>query len=182
MHIAIATIVGGCASVNASGGASSGALRCRSFCGLIWVDGEHHHQLGALSDPSPKGLGNVFDIGDEQLISVDGSDIDADLVMEVQCASLVRPLCRTLLASCKAAGVLAPTYTWEQWQSKLHKLLFPAALWGTGGPLMALDKVLPCNNRVYDGCVAYLVLIAAAIVFDKTKCTSCLPRCVERVY
>ncbi len=112
-----------------------------------------------LSDPPPKGLSNIFDICNKWSIVVDGTDINVDLVKEVQCASLVRPLHRTLLASCKAAGVVAPTYLWEQWQSccKLHKLLLPVAVLGAGGLLTVSDKILPCANHVDDKCNADLV-------------------------
>ncbi len=67
----------------------------------------------ALSDPSPEGLCNVVGIGDEPPIVINSMDVNSDLVTEVQCASLMRPLRRTLLALCKVAGVVAPTYTWE---------------------------------------------------------------------
>jgi hypothetical protein len=64
-----------------------------------------------LSDPSPKVLCNIIGVGNERPIIVDGMEVNADLVMEVRCACLGRPLRRMLLASCKAAGFLAPTYT-----------------------------------------------------------------------
>jgi hypothetical protein len=75
-----------------------------------------------------------------------------------------------LLALCKAVGVVAPMYTWEQWQlrCKLHKLLFWEAARGAGGPSTALDEVLV--GCVHDGCIANLVrggcnpAAAAAIV------------------
>ncbi len=60
---------------------------------------------------------SILGVGNEQPIILDGADvnmdIDADLVPEIRCASLVRSLCRTLLASCKAVGAIMPTYTWE---------------------------------------------------------------------
>ncbi len=48
------------------------------------------------------------------LIIVDGVDVDTDLITEVQRTSLARPLRRTLLALCKAAGFVAPAYMWER--------------------------------------------------------------------
>jgi hypothetical protein len=58
--------------------------------------------------------------------------------MEVQRASLMRPIRHTLLGLCKEGGVLAPMYTWEQWQSRCKAV--QAALpgsrvggWGLGG-------------------------------------------------
>ncbi len=71
----------------------------------------------ARGDPSPKCLSDVVGIGHEWPIVIEGSDIDvdvdADLVTEVQCASLVSSLRQTLLALCEAAGVDSPTFTWE---------------------------------------------------------------------
>ena len=71
----------------------------------------------ARGDLSPKCLGNLVGIGDKRPIIIDGTDvnvdINADLVTEVPCVSLVRSLRRTLMASCKAAGVFAPTFMWE---------------------------------------------------------------------
>jgi hypothetical protein len=86
----------------------------------------------------------------------------------------VRPLCQTLLVSCKAAGVVVLMYTWERWQLhwKLHKLLLLEAGWGGGGALTELDKVLPCAGHVDDRCIANLVrggwdpAVAVAIVVD----------------
>ncbi|KAL3778569.1 hypothetical protein ACHAW5_007024 [Stephanodiscus triporus] len=87
---------------------------------------------------------------------VDGADVDADLVTEVRRASLVRSLRGTLSASCRAAGFVAPTYTWERWQSrcKLRELLSPPS---SSSSVAASDEVLPCDARVDDGCVADLV-------------------------
>jgi hypothetical protein len=83
IHIAIATIVRGCTSINAGRGAGSRAVGHLLFCGLIRVDGKHPRWPGALSDPSPKGLGNIFDVGNEQPIPIDGADLNADLAAEV---------------------------------------------------------------------------------------------------
>ncbi len=77
-----------------------------------------------------------------------------------------------LLALWKVAGVVAPMYMWEQWQSrcKLHKLLFQEAAQGTRRPLMASEEVLA--GRVDDGCITNLVhggchpATGAAIVAD----------------
>jgi hypothetical protein len=80
MQVAIAMIVGGRASIKARGGTSGGAVGHASFCGLIWADGECRCWLGASSDPSPKGLGNVFGISKELLTAVDGADVDANLL------------------------------------------------------------------------------------------------------
>jgi hypothetical protein len=94
-----------------------------------------YHRPRALSDPSPEGLCYVVGIGDKRPIVINGVDVNADLVTEVQRVSLVKPLRQTLLAWCKTAGIVAPMYTWEQRQShcKLHKLLFLAAARGAGG-------------------------------------------------
>jgi hypothetical protein len=144
MHMVIGTIVGGCASIDAGGGMGCGAAGHALFCGLIWVDGKRRHWPGASSNPSPKDLGNIGGVGNDWPIAVDGEDIDADLFTEVP---PLRPLRRTLLASCKVAGVVAPTYTWEQWQLrwKLSMLLFLVATWWAGGPWMMSDEVLPCT-------------------------------------
>jgi hypothetical protein len=47
---------------------------------------------GALFDPSPEGFCDVVDIHNERLVVINGMDVDADLIMEVQRTSLVRPL------------------------------------------------------------------------------------------
>jgi hypothetical protein len=92
-------IVGGCISINAGRGVGSGVTGRVLFCGLILVDGKHHHWPEASCDSSPKSLGNVFGIGDKQPIAVDGADINADLVTKVLRASLVRPCRQMLLVS-----------------------------------------------------------------------------------
>jgi hypothetical protein len=88
-----------------------------------------------LSDPSPEGLCNVIGISNKQPNVIDGVDVNADFITEVRRASLVRPLHWMLLASCKVAGFVMPTYTWEQQQSRcnLHELLFLVAVRGAGG-------------------------------------------------
>ncbi len=83
MQVAIAKIIEGRASIHAGGGAGGGAAERALFCGLIRADGERHCWPGASSDPSPKGLGNVFGIGDKRPITVNSMAVDADLVTEV---------------------------------------------------------------------------------------------------
>ena len=48
------------------------------------------------------------------VIVVVGSDVDANLVIEVKRADLVKSLRRTLQTSCEAAGFVPPIYTWER--------------------------------------------------------------------
>ena len=162
-------------------GGGDGDAGTSSFFGLIREDGEHrrrrreaggaHHPPGSSSssssfaDPSssPDGLVGAA-------IVVDGVvDLDVRLVAEVRRASLVKSLRRTLQSSCEEAGIVAPIYTWERWQSrcKLHELLHPSP-----SPSTASDEVLPCTGHVDAGCVADLVrggcdpAAAAAIATD----------------
>ena len=83
MHVAVTMIIGGHASINTNGGESSGAVGRTSFCGLIRADGKHCRWPGVSSDPSPKGLGNVFGISKERPIAIIGANVDADLITEV---------------------------------------------------------------------------------------------------
>jgi hypothetical protein len=80
MHIAVATIVGGRASIDSGRGAGGRAVGRALLCGLIRVDGEHCHWPGASSDPSPESLGDVFGIGNKRPIAVDCADVNEDLV------------------------------------------------------------------------------------------------------
>jgi hypothetical protein len=83
MHVAVATIVGGRASVNTGGGAGGGRAGRASFCRLIWADREHHPWPGVLSNLSSKGFGDIFSIGNKQPIAIDGGDVVVDLLREM---------------------------------------------------------------------------------------------------
>ncbi len=135
----------------------------------------HHHWPGAPFDLSPEGFYDVVGVGNKRPIIVNCVTADADLVMEAQRTSLVRPLRKMLLTLCEVAGVVAPMYMWEQWQlrCKLHKVLIPAAVQGgrgAGGPLTVSGKFLPCAGLMDDRCITNLVrrccnpAVAAAIV------------------
>jgi hypothetical protein len=52
---------------------------------------------GASFDPPPEGFCDVVGTGDKQPIVVNNMGVDADLVTEVQCTSLVRPPARCSL-------------------------------------------------------------------------------------
>jgi len=155
----------------AGGGGGSGAgggdgdAGTSSFYGLIREDGEHRRRRreasssssssSSFADPSssPDGLVGAA-------IVVDGVDLDVRLVAEVRRASLVKSLRRTLQSSCEGAGIVAPIYTWERWQSrcKLHELLHPSSSSSPSpSPSTASDEVLPCTGHVDAGCVADLV-------------------------
>ena len=73
--------------------------------------------LSTRGYPTPKCLGDVIGIGGNRTIVIKSVDVnvvvDADHVTEVQCTSLVRSLCQTLLTLCKVTGVVEPTYMWE---------------------------------------------------------------------
>ncbi len=73
----------GCASIDPGRGTGGGAAGRALFCGLIQADGKCCHWPKALFDPSPEGLGNVFNVGNKRHIAINGADIDADLVTEV---------------------------------------------------------------------------------------------------
>jgi hypothetical protein len=75
-----------------------GGAGCMLFCGLIWAESKRCCRPGLSYDPSPENLGNIFSVGDKWPITIDGADVDADLVTKVWCASLMRPHCRRLLA------------------------------------------------------------------------------------
>jgi hypothetical protein len=83
MHVAVTTIFGGRASVNAGKGTGGRAVGHASFYGLIWADSKHCCWPGVSSNPPPKGHGNIFGISDERPIANDRVDVNADLVMEV---------------------------------------------------------------------------------------------------
>ncbi len=83
MHVAVVTIIGGRASINAGKGAGGGAVGRASFCGLIRADSKRRCWPRAPSDPSPKGNGIIFGISNKQTIAVDRVNVDADLVTEV---------------------------------------------------------------------------------------------------
>jgi hypothetical protein len=83
MHITVVSNVRGRKSVNASRDTGGGVAGRMSFCRLIRADGKRCRWPGASSNPSPKGLGNVFDVSKERPIAFDGADGNADLVTEV---------------------------------------------------------------------------------------------------
>ena len=59
-------------------------------------------------------MGDAVGVGDNRPIVIDCADVNVDvnedLVMEVQCPSLVKSLHRMLLASCETARVVAPRF------------------------------------------------------------------------
>ena len=77
------------------------------------------------------------------------------IIMEVHCASLVWSLRRTLQSSCEEAGIVAPIYTWERWQSCciLHELPHPAGrTWEAGLSSSSSSSLLPtASNEVRMG-------------------------------
>ena len=109
---------GGCQGGHKRGCRWGHRRRCGGACIVLRANlGGRRASTSAKGDPPPECLNNFVGIGDKRPIIVDGADIDvdvdADLVMEVWCASLVRSLRRMLLVLCKAAGGVAPTYMWE---------------------------------------------------------------------
>jgi hypothetical protein len=83
MHVAVTTIVGGRASINARGGADSRAVGRASFCRLIRASADHHCWHRALSDPSLECLSNIFGISEEPPIAGNSADVNVDLITEV---------------------------------------------------------------------------------------------------
>ncbi len=122
-------------------------LREDGKCKRRWAGGAHPppgsssftNHLSSSSD----GLGAAVVI-----LVVDGADnLDVRLVREVRRSSLVRSLCRTLQLSCKEAGIVAPIYTWERWQSccKLHELLHQDARTREAGVVNVVVDIAVAN-------------------------------------